>query len=170
MWDRMCRGPLASDLRKIEVPRSWCGRDTAPGLMAPSGDWVNYLSCVSRCVAARRSTLSVSYQTPELRTDTPGDNSRVWSVKKPTFRQLEVGYHSRTLAFLSSLMRRGAVALVRRYQRRAGSRRPARCRYHPSCSTYAIEAIERYGLLVGGTRAVRRILRCRPPFWGVDEP
>lgn len=92
----------------------------------------------------------------------PVERNHVWTTRG--------GYHGRTLAFLSSLLRRGAVALVRRYQRRARSRRPARCRYHPSCSTYAIEAIERYGLLVGGARAARRILRCRPPFWGVDEP
>ncbi len=100
-------------------------------------------------------------------TDSPSETTSDSAVK---CRQLEVGYHGRTNAFLSPPMRRGAVGLVRLYQRRAGSGRPARCRYHPSCSAYAIEAIERYGLLVGGTRAVRRIFRCRPPFWGVDEP
>jgi uncharacterized protein len=69
----------------------------------------------------------------------------------------------------SLLLRRGAVALLRRYQRRRAGR-PAACRYLPTCSTYAIQAVERYGLVEGGMRAIRRILRCRPPFCGVDEP
>jgi putative membrane protein insertion efficiency factor len=36
------------------------------------------------------------------------------------------------------------------------------CRYLPSCSVYAREAILRYGLLRGGWKAVKRLLRCRP--------
>jgi putative membrane protein insertion efficiency factor len=44
------------------------------------------------------------------------------------------------------------------------------CRFHPTCSCYAITAIERYGVLRGGTMAMRRLLRCHP--WhpgGIDE-
>jgi putative membrane protein insertion efficiency factor len=44
------------------------------------------------------------------------------------------------------------------------------CRFHPTCSCYAITAIERYGVLRGGVMAVRRLLRCHP--WhpgGIDE-
>jgi putative membrane protein insertion efficiency factor len=41
---------------------------------------------------------------------------------------------------------------------------PASCRYQPSCSAYAITAIERYGALRGGWIAVKRLLRCHP--WG----
>ncbi|MDR1391200.1 MAG: membrane protein insertion efficiency factor YidD [Holosporales bacterium] len=36
------------------------------------------------------------------------------------------------------------------------------CRFVPSCSTYAIEAIEKYGAFKGGVLAVKRIFRCRP--------
>lgn len=83
---------------------------------------------------------------------------------------MSTGYQKATSTNSSPLMRRGAVALVRRYQRRAAPNRPARCRYQPTCSTYAIEAIERYGLLVGGMRSLRRVLRCRPPYSGIDKP
>lgn len=38
------------------------------------------------------------------------------------------------------------------------------CRYHPSCSTYALEALEKHGALKGGWLAAKRIVRCHP--WG----
>ncbi|HEX8303104.1 membrane protein insertion efficiency factor YidD [Sphingomonas sp.] len=41
---------------------------------------------------------------------------------------------------------------------------PPSCRYSPSCSAYAIEALRRYGALKGGWLAAKRILRCNP--WG----
>jgi putative membrane protein insertion efficiency factor len=41
---------------------------------------------------------------------------------------------------------------------------PPSCRYQPSCSAYAIGAVERYGALRGGLLATKRILRCHP--WG----
>ncbi len=59
--------------------------------------------------------------------------------------------------------RRAALAIIRGYQGiRAG--RPSPCRYWPTCSAYASEAIERHGLWSGGGLAVRRVLRCHP--WG----
>lgn len=45
-----------------------------------------------------------------------------------------------------------------------------RCRFEPSCSDYALEAIERYGLLRGGGLAARRLLKCHPYHGGGNDP
>lgn len=47
--------------------------------------------------------------------------------------------------------------------------RPA-CRYLPTCSEYAMEAVERYGVVVGGMKAVWRLLRCHPFALGGFDP
>ncbi|MGC8499132.1 MAG: membrane protein insertion efficiency factor YidD [Acidimicrobiales bacterium] len=61
----------------------------------------------------------------------------------------------------SSPIARVLVALVRGYQRlRAG--RPSPCRFYPSCSAYAVEALEVHGAARGSWLALRRIGRCRP--------
>ena len=44
------------------------------------------------------------------------------------------------------------------------------CRFHPTCSCYAITAIERYGALRGGNLAIRRLLRCHPWHPGGVDP
>jgi putative membrane protein insertion efficiency factor len=56
--------------------------------------------------------------------------------------------------------------LVRAYQLLVGPVLPPSCRYYPSCSNYAIEALHRHGPVAGLWLAVRRILRCQP--WGGD--
>jgi hypothetical protein len=62
------------------------------------------------------------------------------------------------------------VLLVRLYQRLIGPGLPRACRYYPSCSTYAVEALERHGALRGGWLATRRILRCHPFHPGGVDP
>jgi hypothetical protein len=47
---------------------------------------------------------------------------------------------------------------------------PPACRFHPTCSTYAAEALERYGLVKGVGLAVRRIARCHPFTSGGFDP
>jgi len=57
-----------------------------------------------------------------------------------------------------------ALALVRFYQSSISATLPSSCRYYPSCSSYALEAVEKWGLWQGGRMALLRLLRCRP--WG----
>jgi len=57
---------------------------------------------------------------------------------------------------------RGVVFLLRGYQLTISPFLGPACRFEPSCSCYAIEAVERYGALSGLGLAVRRVLRCHP--------
>ena len=62
------------------------------------------------------------------------------------------------------------IAPIRLYQRFISPALPARCRYHPTCSRYAVEAVRDYGVLKGSVLAAWRLLRCNP--WsagGVDH-
>lgn len=56
------------------------------------------------------------------------------------------------------------IGMVRFYQRAISPYKKSCCRYTPTCSEYAIQAIEKYGALKGSYLAVRRILRCN--HWG----
>jgi putative membrane protein insertion efficiency factor len=56
------------------------------------------------------------------------------------------------------------ILLARLWQLGPSRLIPPTCRYQPSCSAYAIEALTRYGALKGSWLAVRRLLRCHP--WG----
>ena len=53
------------------------------------------------------------------------------------------------------------IAMIKLYKIMFSWKRPC-CRYVPTCSTYALDAITRYGVLKGGFLALKRILRCRP--------
>ena len=59
-------------------------------------------------------------------------------------------------------MKRPFLAMIRGYQRWISPFMPPTCRFHPSCSQYAYEAIDKYGLLKGGGLATWRLLRCNP--------
>ncbi|MGH8456924.1 MAG: membrane protein insertion efficiency factor YidD [Stenotrophobium sp.] len=60
--------------------------------------------------------------------------------------------------------------LIRLYQRLLSPLLGPRCRFYPSCSSYALEAIQRHGALHGGALAVRRICRCHPLNPGGLDP
>ena len=68
-----------------------------------------------------------------------------------------------------SALRAMVVAPVRLYQRAISPALPQRCKYHPTCSNYAVEAVRRYGILRGLILAAWRLLRCNPwSHGGVD--
>jgi len=69
-----------------------------------------------------------------------------------------------------SVFRRILVLPIRVYRRVISPLLPRRCRFYPSCSEYAVEAIQRHGAIRGGWLAVRRILRCHPFHPGGHDP
>lgn len=58
------------------------------------------------------------------------------------------------------------LGLIRFYQKRISPAFPPRCRFSPTCSQYALEAISKYGAWKGGWLALRRLLRCQPFYKG----
>jgi len=63
-----------------------------------------------------------------------------------------------------------ALILIRFYQYAISPHFPPVCRYYPSCSAYAFEAISKHGFIRGCLLAVRRILRCHPLRRGGYDP
>ncbi len=59
-------------------------------------------------------------------------------------------------------MKRLILGLVRFYQKALSPMKPSCCRFLPTCSEYAHEAITTHGLAKGGLHAIKRILRCHP--------
>lgn len=60
------------------------------------------------------------------------------------------------------MLKRAILSMIRFYRRGISPFTPPSCRFIPSCSAYAEEAIEEHGALRGGWLATRRILRCHP--------
>lgn len=66
--------------------------------------------------------------------------------------------------------RNAAVAVLRLYQRFVSPWLPTACRFYPTCSEYAAEAMERHGVTRGFVLAARRLLRCHPFHPGGFDP
>ena len=62
------------------------------------------------------------------------------------------------------------IAGVRFYQVSLGPLMGGHCRFEPSCSNYFIQAVEKYGAIVGAWKGIRRIMRCNPFFRGGYDP
>ena len=62
------------------------------------------------------------------------------------------------------------MLLIRAYRLLLSPLLGPRCRFHPSCSAYALEAVERFGTLRGGWLALRRLGRCHPWHPGGYDP
>jgi putative membrane protein insertion efficiency factor len=60
--------------------------------------------------------------------------------------------------------------VIRFYRKAISPHIPPSCRYCPTCSAYAYEAVEKYGVIRGGVLAIRRILRCHPFHPGGYDP
>lgn len=67
-------------------------------------------------------------------------------------------------------MKRLLLILIRFYRKCISPLFPPRCRFYPTCSAYALEAIEKYGAFRGGMMAIGRILRCHPFTKGGYDP
>lgn len=67
-------------------------------------------------------------------------------------------------------MRRLLIALLRTYQYAISPFLGRRCRYYPSCSEYAVEAVEKHGAIKGGWLGVKRVCRCHPWHPGGYDP
>jgi len=67
-------------------------------------------------------------------------------------------------------MKKLFLGIIRFYQKNITPYTPAHCRFYPTCSTYAYQAISRFGAFRGGLLAVRRILRCHPFNPGGYDP
>lgn len=67
-------------------------------------------------------------------------------------------------------MKKFLIYLIRFYQKRISPLKKPCCRFYPTCSAYAIEAIEKKGAIRGGFMAIWRILRCNPFGKGGFDP
>ncbi|NPA32121.1 MAG: membrane protein insertion efficiency factor YidD [Aquificae bacterium] len=68
-------------------------------------------------------------------------------------------------------MKKTLILLIKLWQRVISPLYPPSCRYHPTCSEYAVLAIQKHGALKGSLKALLRLLRCNPLFkGGVDYP
>ncbi len=65
---------------------------------------------------------------------------------------------------------RPAIWLIRAYQKMVSPSLGTNCRFHPTCSSYAMESIGRFGLLRGGALAAKRLGRCHPLVPGGFDP
>jgi uncharacterized protein len=68
------------------------------------------------------------------------------------------------------LIQRATLQILRGYKWAISPMFPPACRYTPTCSEYAMEAIEHFGVLRGGVKTVMRVLRCNPLAKGGYDP
>jgi len=70
----------------------------------------------------------------------------------------------------TKLARKGAILLLKGYKKFISPLLPPMCRFEPTCSVYAMQAIERYGVIRGSWMGVRRLSRCHPLNEGGWDP
>ncbi len=62
------------------------------------------------------------------------------------------------------------IGLIRFYQRFLSPLKPPTCRFYPSCSHYALEAVSKHGVIRGSYLSIRRIIKCHPFHPGGYDP
>ena len=67
-------------------------------------------------------------------------------------------------------MKKMTIYVIKFYRLLISPLKPPTCRFVPTCSDYALQAIEKYGIIHGGNMAIRRILRCHPFHPGGYDP
>lgn len=67
-------------------------------------------------------------------------------------------------------MKKAMIAMIRFYQKFISPLFPPVCRFYPTCSTYFIQALEKYGVFKGSLLGIKRILRCNPFNPGGYDP
>ena len=67
-------------------------------------------------------------------------------------------------------MKKVLILIIKGYKKAISPLLPPSCRFYPTCSNYAIQALERYGIIKGSIKALYRILRCNPFNKGGYDP
>ena len=80
------------------------------------------------------------------------------------------GFWNRSWSIFKQACALPLIGLVKFYQLCISPFTPPSCRFTPTCSQYAVEAIDRFGVIKGGYLAVRRLLRCHPFHKGGYDP
>ena len=83
---------------------------------------------------------------------------------------IKIGVIAALALFSALLLKPLTIGLILLYKATAPMSVRDGCRFEPTCSTYMIMAINKYGLIRGVIKGIRRILRCKPPNGGVDYP
>ena len=74
------------------------------------------------------------------------------------------------MKYVSLAVRKLMILLIRFYQKCISPLFPATCRFYPTCSTYFIQALEKYGVFKGSYLGIKRILQCHPGNPGGYDP
>ena len=83
---------------------------------------------------------------------------------------VKIGIIALLSLFCALLLKPFTIGAILLYKATAPKKMRDRCRFEPTCSTYMIMAINKYGLIRGVIKGLKRISRCRPPNGGVDYP
>jgi len=74
------------------------------------------------------------------------------------------------LVYIHRFFKVTVISFIRFYKIFLSPWLPSSCRYYPTCSDYAVQSIEKYGILKGGYKSTIRILKCNPLFPGGYDP